>query len=345
MLGILANIAGNGLASVYYPSDGGDQGPATSARLSYPTAVFYQASSNYVYIADRGNSIIRVIKPAASGQPAKIYGICGVVYGYSYYAPTWPQPASAMVFSYLYGIAGDTSGNIYISDLSLGAVFKLYGTGKSMSQRISSIVAGNGAVTIVAGGYGSWYSYFSDGLSSATSSTLSGPSGVRCLPNGNLLVADTWNNRIRYVDMSTSYAPTMITVVGAAKTVDGTGSYGGYNGDGQDPLLTQLNNPQGIFADSIGGLYIADTNNLIVRKVHTPLHGMPSFPPTLSPTAQPTSSPTFFEPYISTIAGNGLTGTLTTSYPIHPLIHSSTKCSDMSDTTRNVMIMSHSPFD
>ena len=75
VLGIISNIAGNGLASVNYPVDGGDQGPATSARLAYPAAVFYQASSNYVYIADTGNHIVRVIKPAASGQPAKIYGV------------------------------------------------------------------------------------------------------------------------------------------------------------------------------------------------------------------------------------------------------------------------------
>ena len=214
------------------------------------------------------------------------------------------------IFSYILGITGDTSGNIYISDQSLGAVFRLYGTGKSLSQRISSIAAGNGAVTMVAGGYGNWYSYFSDQSLSATSSTLSGPGGIRCLPNGNLLVVDTWNNRVRYVDTATNNAPNMITVVGAVNTNDGTGYYGGYNGDGQDPLRTQLNSPQGIFADPTGSLYIADTYNNIVRKVHTPLHGVPSFVPTLAPTAQPTSLPTFFEPFISTIAGNGLTGTL-----------------------------------
>ena len=117
----------------------------------------------------------------------------------------------------------------------------------------------------------------------------------------------------------------METVVGAAKTVDGTGWYGGYNGDGNDPLLTQLNNPQGIFADpSDGNLFIADTNNYIVRIVHTPLHGVPSFMPTLPPTGIPTSAPTFFEPFISTIAGNGLTGTLSFKYLTHPLIHLST---------------------
>ena len=309
---------------MYYPSDGGDQGPATSARLSYPTSVFYQASSNYVYIADKGNSIIRVVKPAASGQPAKIYQICGVVYGYSYYAPSWPQPASSMVFSYLYGITGDTSGNIYISDQNLGAVFKLYGTGKTLSQRISSIVAGNGAVTMVAGAYGNWNSQFSDIQMSATSSTLSGPTGLRCLPNGNLLIVETYMNRIRYVNFY-SNNPTMETVVGAVNTVDDTGWYGGYNGDGNDPLLTQLNNPQGIFADpSDGNLFIADTNNYIVRIVHTPLHGVPSFMPTLPPTGIPTSAPMFFEPFISTIAGNGLTGMLSFKYLTHPLIHLST---------------------
>jgi hypothetical protein len=41
----------------------------------------------------------------------------------------------------------------------------------------------------------------------------------------------------------------------------------GYSGDGGLAALAELNNPQGIAADSFGNVYIADTDNCVIRKV------------------------------------------------------------------------------
>lgn len=50
-------------------------------------------------------------------------------------------------------------------------------------------------------------------------------------------------------------------------TVAGNGTYG-YNGDGIPATSAELNYPWGVAADSFGNIYIADTNNSIIRKVN-----------------------------------------------------------------------------
>src|ERR1700680_770771 len=72
---------------------------------------------------------------------------------------------------------------------------------------------------------------------------------------GNLFIADQFNHRIRKI------APD-----GTISTVAGTGAPG-YSGDGGPAMNAQINTPTGIFADSVGNLYIADVGNQRIRKV------------------------------------------------------------------------------
>jgi hypothetical protein len=58
-----------------------------------------------------------------------------------------------------------------------------------------------------------------------------------------------------------------ITPGGIISTVAGNGTYG-YSGDGGPATKATLNYPQGVFGDSIGNIYIADSNNYVVRKVN-----------------------------------------------------------------------------
>src|SRR5947208_1111602 len=72
--------------------------------------------------------------------------------------------------------------------------------------------------------------------------------------DGNLLVADTFNHRIRKIDR----AGVITTIVG--------------NGKNEPPkegpaLEVSLNNPQSLALDRDGNLYIADTYNHLVRKL------------------------------------------------------------------------------
>jgi hypothetical protein len=72
---------------------------------------------------------------------------------------------------------------------------------------------------------------------------------------GNLYIADTGNHRIRVVGPD-----------GNITTIAGTGA-AGYSGDGGPASGAALNGPQGLAADRYGDLFIADTNNNVVRKI------------------------------------------------------------------------------
>ena len=73
---------------------------------------------------------------------------------------------------------------------------------------------------------------------------------------GNLYIADTFNHRIRKVNLSTK---TITTVAGIGTP--------GYTGDGGPATSAQLQAPTGIAIDAAGNLYIADRGNSVVRRV------------------------------------------------------------------------------
>ena len=92
------------------------------------------------------------------------------------------------------------------------------------------------------------------GAGTATSVAM-GPRGV-AVSGTNLYVADTENNLIRKVDLST----------GTASVVAGNG-IPGFDGDGGPGTAAQINGPTDVQVDASGNLYVADTNNQRIRKI------------------------------------------------------------------------------
>jgi sugar lactone lactonase YvrE len=95
---------------------------------------------------------------------------------------------------------------------------------------------------------------------------LDQPSAIALDGAGNLYIADSLHNVIREVTPSNgSYANGIMT------TIAGTSSPG-YTGDGGPAIDATLDGPRGLAIDGAGNLYIADTNNNVIREINAVTH-------------------------------------------------------------------------
>src|SRR5208283_2491511 len=200
--------------------------------------------------------------------------------------------ATSAELYYPYGVALDSSGNVYIPDYAEHVV-----------RKVSS-----GTITTIAG-IGGIGGYSGDG-GPATNALLYQPTAVAVDKSGNVFIADTGNNRIREINASTGivttvagdgatsftgdglatsnsiYAPEGIAVdandnlfvsdqtdrvrwispSGYMTTIAGDGT-GGYNGDGGLATSAELYGPTGIALDSAGDVLVSDYYNGRVRSI------------------------------------------------------------------------------
>ena len=136
-------------------------------------------------------------------------------------------------------LAVDSVGNLFIAEQS--------------ANRIRKVDAVSGTITTYAGTGGSGYS--GDG-SAATAARLNAPTGLATDSNGNLFIADSANNVIRRVAVSTK----------VISTIAGNGT-ALFSGDGSAATSASLSGALGVAVDSSGNVFIADTGNNRVRKV------------------------------------------------------------------------------
>jgi sugar lactone lactonase YvrE len=249
----------------------GDGKPATSAALSDPEGMAFDAVGNF-YIADAYDHRIRKITP--SGKISTFAGN-----GISAYSGDG-GPAKKASLNFPDGLAVDSKGDLFIADrrnfvirkvsrngfISTFSKVPFFGDARSMTldaqgnlyvadsfNCVILKVAKNGTSSVVAGA--AQCGYNADEIP-ATQALLREPYGVAVDFNGNLYIGDTGNARIRMVDTS-----------GIIHTVAGNGHIG-FGGDGGPATSAMLYNPQGVAIDSKGDLLIADSFNCRLRMVN-----------------------------------------------------------------------------
>ncbi len=224
---IIVTAAGQGTGSGL-SSSVGDGGPSVNALLSSPFGVTVDTTGS-VYIADSVNNRVRKVDLA---------GIIKSVAGNGFFGFDRDDVlAISTSVSNPLSVAVDRSGNLYIAD-----------TGSHRIRKVDK----DGVITTVAG---NGFSSFSGDGGPATSASLRVPSGVALDGAGNLYVADTDNHRVR-----------VVTPGGIINTLAGNGTPG-LSGDGGLATSASLNGPTGVAVDAFGNVFIADTQNHVVRKV------------------------------------------------------------------------------
>lgn len=272
---VIRTVAGNGQVG-----SSGDGGPATSA--SFTILGITSDSGGNIFFSDQGAGLIRRVD-SNTGLISTVAGSGSSEYG----GDGGPALDAGMIP--LGGLAVDHSGNLYIAadddrirrvDAATGIINTIAGTeslvgrgialdgfgnlymADNLNFRVHRVDANTGSITTVAGN-GIKGTSGDGGL--ATNAGLNYPIAVTVDLFGNLFIADGRNpgdeiggQRIRRVD----------AVTGIITTFAGTGT-AGFSGDNGDPELAMLHDPTGVTIDGAGNLYIADSVNARVRRVHT----------------------------------------------------------------------------
>jgi len=204
---------------------GSTDGVGPAARFSLVQRLILDDHNN-LYVSDMYNCTVRKVTPAAVVTTlAGSAGNCGNTDGVGTAARfAWPE-----------GLALDSTGNVYVAD----------GHYMAVSNTIRKI-GPDGVVTTIAGSPGT-YGY-ADGV--GTSARFHHPTAVAVDRTGNVLVADSWNRRLRKV-----------TPAGVVTTLAGGGPDFGTDGVGDAASFASL---KSMFSDSVGNRYIVD-DSLAIR--------------------------------------------------------------------------------
>lgn len=264
----VSTVAGAGSA-------GFAEGIGTSASFNFPAGFAFDLGGT-LFIGDRFNQRIRRLE--ANGTVTTYTG--GVTGGND-------GDISVATFSGPNGVAFDSDGNMYVSEVNgnrirkitpLGVVSTVAGSGTAgyvnatgtnaqfafpvglvldgakniyvaeFNNHVVRKITPAGEVTTLAGDGTPGYA---DGTGSAAK--FYNPSGIDIDPLGNLYVSEIGNNRIRKV-----------TPTGVVTTVAGDGTFGYTNGP---RLFAQFAAPRDVAVDSDGNIYVTDGSNNVIRMI------------------------------------------------------------------------------
>jgi len=227
--GVITTYAGNGTPCALPTNTCGDGGLATAANLKNPSSVVLDSTGN-LYIADTGDHKIR--KVDTGGNISTVVGTGNI-------SANGDGTATTKNVKSPEGLAIDSSNVLYISDTGHHTIRTLNGLN-------ITTIAGDG------------FAGFIDDPTVPLNAEFNFPKAIAVNSAGTkIYVADTNNNLIREISGT------------AVKTFAGDNNFILTNGgDGGQANLAGLNAPTGVSLDSLGNVFISDTNNNKIRKVN-----------------------------------------------------------------------------
>ncbi|KAJ4719324.1 NHL repeat-containing protein 2-like [Melia azedarach] len=223
-------LAGNGTKGSDY--QGGEKG--SSQLLNSPWDVCYVPINAKVYIAMAGQHQI--------WEHNTLDGVTRAFSGDGYERN-------------LNGSSSSTTSFAQPSGISLSPDFTEIYVADSESSSVRALSLKTGGSRLLAGGdpvFSDNLFRFGDHDGKGSEVLLQHPLGVYCAKNGQIYIADSYNHKIKKLDPASN----------RVSTLAGTGKAGFKDGTA---LAAQLSEPAGIVEARNGNLFIADTNNNIIR--------------------------------------------------------------------------------
>ncbi len=253
--GDIYTIAGGGTGGL------GDGGPAARSELSNPADIALDSHGNLV-LADAGHGRVRVVA-AATGTfygramtAGDIYTIAGT--GGAGFSGDGGPAVKARLHRPT-GVALDAAGNVLISDSfneRIRVLAAKTGTfyGRAMTEGDIYTIAGNGTQG------------FSGDGGPAAAADLNTPLRATVDAAGNVLISDSFNQRIRVLAVKTGTFYGRAMTAGDIYTIAGNGS-AGFSGDGGPATETGLYKPLRVTVDAAGNLVFCDERDNRIRVI------------------------------------------------------------------------------
>jgi len=256
---VVTTLAGNGPNGA--AANPRTDGTGTVARFNHPDGVVYNQFTGNIVVADMTNNAIRIVSSSTYGPNTGVVttlttgttrpGSVGILLDGNIIVGSITDGTLKIVtpggaISTLASGLGSVPGIAVLPDGNVVAV-------QQGSNRVIRVTYPGGVVTTLAGN-GSGTSGSSDGTGTAASFFL--PAGICVLPNGNLVIADYGNNRIRYI---TYPGGVVTTLAGSANNgfADGTGTGASFS------------TPAGVAALPDGSIAVINSGRNCVQVVRT----------------------------------------------------------------------------
>ncbi len=209
----------------------GDGGPAVAAALNMPHELRFDKAGN-LYIAERDNHVIRKVDMKT--------GIISTVAGTGAAGFSGDGgPGTQAQLRQPHSIVFDADGTLLICDIGNQRIRRL-----NLTTGLIDTYSGTGEAKPTPEG------------APVRSTPLNGPRTMAVAPNGDLYLALREGNAIYRIDAKTQTLHRMA----------GTGAQG-YSGDGEPVSAATFSGPKGLALSNDNQLYIADTENHVIRRL------------------------------------------------------------------------------